>query len=323
LIGMGEGRRAGAEPERLRVAFAGGAGTVGSTAAFRVAQLGVASEILLLDTRQNMVESHVMDLEQAAATLGTTRVAAAGWDDLHSCDVVVLSASLPERNVSSRDEYLGGNAAIVAEAARRIGQTCPQAVVVVATNPVDVFTYLTAELGGLPARQVVGYSWNDSLRLRWAVAGVLGVPAAEVSAWVLGEHGEAQVPLFDRVRVGSRPVALSGEQRERAEAAVRGWFSRYQALQSGRTSGWTSAVGIGEVVSALAGVGADCLPCSAVLAGEYGLSGVSLGVPARLDGNGVREVVEFDLAQEDLERLHEAAAKVRASIDRALTLVGQ
>jgi malate dehydrogenase len=291
---------------------------VGSAAAFRVAEMGVASAVLLLDAREEMAKSHMMDLEQAVSTLSTTRIEAGGWEDLAGSDVVVLSASLPERNVVSRDEYLAGNLAIVLEAASHIRSACPEAVVVVATNPIDVFTFLLHEMGGLPAHRVLGYSWNDTLRLRWAVAGVLGVPAAQVSGLVIGEHGEAQVPLFDRVTVGGEPVELTSEQRRRAEEAVHGWFVTYQALLSGRTSGWTSAVGLGEVLSALADGGGEPLPCSAVLRGEYGLSGVSLGVPVRLDPNGVREVIELKLLADDRERLHQAAAKVRAAIDWAL-----
>ena len=258
-----------------------------------------------------------MDLEQAASELGSATVSAGTWADLAGCGIVVLSASLPERNVSSRDEYLRGNVAIVRAAAAHLAAECPDAVVIVATNPVDVFTTVLARLGGRPVRSVLGYSWNDTLRMRWAVARVLREPVAEIGAMVIGEHGDMQVPLFDRVTLRGNPVALSLEQEREAEEAVRSWFATYQGLQSGRTSGWTSAVGIAKLVEAIACGSADTVPVSAFLEGEYGVSGISLGVPARLGPGGVEEVVELTLRPGQMEAFRAAATKVERLVDEA------
>ncbi|MHB8868152.1 MAG: malate dehydrogenase, partial [Thermoleophilia bacterium] len=270
----------------VRIGIIGGGGTVGSAAAFRLAALGVADEIVLIDVLEHMATSHAMDLEQAAAELGSTVVTAGTWADLRGCAVVVLSASLPERNVASRDEYLMGNVAIVREAAAHLAAECADAVVVVATNPVDVFTTVLARGAEPSARRFLGYSWNDTLRLRWAVARVLGERVTDVGGMVIGEHGEMQVPLFDRVTLRGSVIVLTPEQERAAEDAVRTWFSTYQALQSGRTSGWTSAVGIAKLVEAIVHGHAEPVPCSAFLKGEYGVSGVSLGVPALLGSDG-------------------------------------
>ncbi|MCZ7664542.1 MAG: malate dehydrogenase [Thermoleophilia bacterium] len=297
------------------MAIIGGGGTVGSSAAFRLAGLGVASEIVLIDARENMARSHAMDLEQAAAELGPTYVRAGTWEDLRDCGVVVLSASLPERNVASRDEYLTGNLGIVREAAGYLAAHCPRAVVIVATNPVDVFTAALARLTGMDERRFLGYSWNDTLRFRWAVARTLGEAVADVGGLVLGEHGEMQVPLFDRITVRSRPVELTQEQQREVEISTRSWFSTYQGLQSGRTSGWTSAVGIARIVEAVTTGRGDPLPGSAVLEGEYGVSGVSLGVPVRLGPGGVAEIIELELTPSQLASFQAAADKVRSLLD--------
>jgi malate dehydrogenase len=333
-----------------KVAFIGGAGTVGSSAAFRLATLDIASEIVLIDARPNVAMSHVLDLEQAVAEISGTRIVGGDWADVAGCDIVVLSASLPERNVASRDEYLAGNLDIVRKVAGHLA-ACPEAVVIVATNPVDVFTFLLARLaGGAPGR-FVGYSYNDTLRFRWALARTYDVTVADVDALVLGEHGDMQVPLFDRVSVKGAPVRLAEQQRQEVEAATRAWFSNYQSLGAGRTSGWTSAIGIGRLVAALAdragstggegaagdpaaaatavgdpartaNAGGGLLPCSAVLHGEYGLSEVSLGVPVVLGPGGIRQIVEFPLTPLEWGRLHAAAEKVRGLIDRASGLLG-
>lgn len=310
------------KPARPKVTIIGGAGTVGSSAAFRLATLEVGSEIVLIDARDNLVKSHAMDLEQAAAELGSTEVRFGSWEDLPGSSIVVLSASLPERKVASRDEYLMGNLAIVQEAAGNIARRCPEAAVLVATDPVDVFTAALPRLTGMDARQFFGYSWNDTLRFRWAVARTLGLPLSEVDGMVIGEHGELQVPLFDRVVVRSQPIELSEDERRQVEGATRSWFSTYQELQSGRTSGWTSAVGIGKVLQAFTSSTTNPVPGSVMLKGEYGVSGVSLGVPARLGAGGVEEVVELALTEEQTASFRAAAEKVGAMLDSVLQASG-
>jgi len=325
---------------RPKVAFIGGAGTVGSSAAFRLATLDIAREIVLVDARPNVAMSHVMDLEQAVAEVSGSRIVGGDWADIAGSDIVVLSASLPERNVSSRDEYLAGNLEIVRTAAGHLA-ACPEAVIVVATNPVDVFTYVLARLAGGPPSRFVGYSYNDTLRFRWAVARMLNVVMADVDALVLGEHGDMQVPLFDLVTVKGASVVLTDRQRHGVEETTGTWFTTYQGLGAGRTSGWTSAMGIARLVAALAGgtsavqaagtvddparrataTGGHLLPCSAILRGEYGLSDVSLGVPVVLGPGGIRRIVELPLTSSERSRLHAAAEKVRGLIDRASGLL--
>ncbi len=299
-----------------RIGIIGGGGTVGSATAFRLAELGFAHEIVLVDIREHMARSHAMDLDQAAGELGPTAVRAGTWADLAGCGIVVLSASLPERNVASRDEYLLGNVAIVKEAATHLARECPDAVVVVATNPVDVFTTVLARLDKTAARRFLGYSWNDTLRLRWAVARVLGEPVADVDGIVIGEHGEMQVPLFDRVTLRGEAVVLTSQQERDAAEAIRSWFSTYQGLQSGRTSGWTSAVGIARLVQAIVHGHGEPQPCSAFLEGEYSVSGISLGVPARVGPGGVEAVVELPLSPAQAEAFEAAAKKVGSLVEQ-------
>ncbi len=312
----------------MKVTFIGGGGTVGSTAAFHTAALGRIDEVVLIDARDNVARAHAMDLELALADLDRpdadtpgrhdTIVRGGGWTDLAASDIVVLSASVPERNVASRDEYLAGNVAIVRESATHVARHCPDAVVVVATNPVDVFTGALPHWTGMPARHFLGFSRNDTVRLRWAIARALAVRSADVGALVLGEHGELQVPLFDRVTVQGRRVHLSPDQESAVASDIQTWFSSYQALESGRTSGWVSGVGLGEVVRALLAGADEPVPGSALLRGEYGLHGVSLGVPVRLGPEGVREVVQLPLTATQQTQLAAAAFKIKAATDAVL-----
>ena len=161
---------------------------------------------------------------------------------------------------------------------------------------------MAARLG---RQRVVGYTLNDSLRLRTSLAASLGVPVAEVEAWVLGEHGDRAVPIFSRVRVGGEPVSLDVDVRIAASEFVRGWYRRHVALDSGRSSTWASGAGIARMVAAIVTGSPDPWVASVLLDGEYGLSG-ALGVPVTLCPRGVARVLRWELAPDELAQLSAA-----------------
>jgi malate dehydrogenase len=131
---------------------------------------------------------------------------------------------------------------------------------------------------------------------------------------VIGEHGDGSVPLFQRVRVAGEPVALDAGQRRRAEDFLRGWYQRHVALDSGRTSTWTSGLGLARMVEAIrAGGGADPWPASVGLRGEYGIEGICLGVPVELGREGVHRILEWELTEAESASMQAAAATVRAA----------
>jgi malate dehydrogenase len=300
----------------MKVGIIGGAGTVGSSIAFYLATKNIVAEIVLLDVKENILRAHAMDLEQAISALNSTTIRVGGWEALQDCQIVVMAASVPERNAQSRVEYLEDNLNIVREVAGRIARYCPDAIVITATNPVDVFNYTLYALTGLPASQFIGFSRNDSLRLRWAIGQVLGVPATEVEAMVIGEHGEAQVPLFSRVTIKGKAVELNPSQKVEVEKRIKTWFTNYVSLNSGRSSGWTSAVTIGQIIEVIVNNSEEVLTCSAILDGQYGLAGISIGIPVVLGRSGITQIVELPLSQEEIIGLQAAAQKIRELIKR-------
>lgn len=299
----------------MKVGIIGGAGTLGSSIGFYLATQHIVEEIVLLDVKENILKAHVMDLEQAISALNPTRVSLGDWESLRSCNIVVMAASVPERNALSRVEYLADNLQIVQSVAGQLARYCPDAVVINATNPVDVFNYILCGLTGMPARQFIGFSGNDSLRFRWAIGKVLNVPATEVQALVIGEHGEAQVPLFSRITIKGKAVELNPGQQAEVNKLIKTWFTTYVSLNSGRSSGWTSAVTMGQIIEGIVSGREEVLACSAILNGQYGLSGVSIGVPVVLGLRGVTQVVELPLSQEEIIGLQAAAKKTRDLIN--------
>ena len=284
---------------------------MGSSLAFNLLVRPEPYDVALVDGQSGMAVSHEMDLQQVLATGATGSIEVVGAEDVAAADVVVLTAAAPLTVNESRMVYLRDNAEILGAVTGPIPPDWPGTLIVV-TNPVDpLCTWLQGRLG-LDRRRVLGYTANDSLRLRTAVGEQLGVASSRVEAWVIGEHGDACVPLLDRVRVDGEPVALTAEQAHAAEGFLRGWYVRHVALDSGRSSTWTSGLGIARMIAALLGPPSDePWPVSCVLAGEYGIDGVALTVPATLGNGGVERVLEWELAPSQAAGLSAGAGLVR------------
>jgi malate dehydrogenase len=293
----------------VKVTLVGGAGGVGASAAFNLLLRG-AHDLVLVDRNPAQVESHVLDLAEVLEQRPGGSVRAGDLDDVQDADVVVILAAAPLTVNTSRLSYLTVNALILDELA---GLLSPQSVTVVVTNPVDPLVQRLQERTGLLRTRLLGYVLNDSLRLRTGLARALGVRPGSVDAWVIGEHGDSGVPLLDRVRVDDALVHPTEEQAASAVDYLRTWYTRHVALDSGRSSTWTSGLGVARMVAAIVGDTGELWPASLVLDGEYGIAGTAVGVPVTLGRDGALEVHEWTLAPEDLAALHASAEVVRAA----------
>jgi malate/lactate dehydrogenase len=277
---------------------------VGSSLAFSLLLRPEPFDVVVIDRRPEKVASHVMDLEQVLALGGTRAVAAGAWDQLVAVDVLVGCAATALTANPARAVYLEANSTIVDAIAARLGGW--DGVVVMVTNPVDPLTARLARARS-DRRRVVGYTLNDSLRLRSAIADSLGVSVAAVDAWVLGEHGERAVPLFRRVRIDGQLVTLDPAQRATADEFVRTWYQRHVALDPHRSSTWTSGAGVAALVAAIVTGAEEPWVVSTLLDGEYGIFDAAVGVPVQLGPGGVESVLEWELAEPELAALRYAA----------------
>ncbi len=232
----------------VKVTLVGGAGGVGASVVFNLVLMRRDDEIVVVDNRPQMVTSHLMDLDQVLELSPGARVREGDADDARDADVVVLLSATPLTVGTSRLEYLAKNAAIADELVAPA-----DGVVVVVTNPVDPLVTRLQRRTGLDRRRILGYTINDSLRLRTGLAHALGVAPGSVDAWAIGEHGDLSVPLFDRVTVNGEPVRPTAEQAAAAEEYLRTWYVTHVALDSGRSSTWTSGLGVARMVAALDG----------------------------------------------------------------------
>jgi malate/lactate dehydrogenase len=294
----------------VKVTILGGAGGVGSSVAFNLLLGGGSHDVVLVDRREDAAAAHVLDLEQVLEQRPSSSVRVGGEDDVRDADVVVLATGAPLRPNVSRLVYLEEHAPVAARVAKLLGAGWP-GILVVVTNPVDPLCTFLQRRTGLDRRRVLGYTLNDSLRLRTGVARALGCAPGAVEAWVLGEHGDTSVPLWDRVRLDGKPVELGPEQRAAAEEFVRAWYVRSVTLDPGRSSTWTSGLGVARMVAALAEADVSVWPASVVLQGEYGIDGVSVGVPVTLGPGGAERIHEWELAPAELQGLRRSAEHVR------------
>ena len=300
----------------VRLGIIGGAGLLGTTAAFCAASEGLADEIILSDIKENLAKAHAADIEQAFCETGGAKLFVGGLDDLKTCDVIVNAAGIPEISASSRDVYLSGNMTVFRELAERIKRWGTAPVVINASNPVDVLNYSFYRLTGLPREKCIGFSRNDTLRFIWAASKETGIPAPRLDALVIGEHGDAQVPLFSQLKnnAAGQPISLGDVQKAEILRRVKNWFGDYQKLNSGRSSGWTSGVGICLLIKLILSESGEICPCSVIPDGEYGLRDLSIGLPVRLGKSGLREIVDLELSADERAQLSAAAEKIKRQI---------
>jgi malate dehydrogenase len=296
-----------------------GAGMVGSTTAVRLLDDGKAGSLVLVDVLDGLAKAVALDLCQSAPLRGHTIDIKGGSDygPTEGSDLVIITAGLPRKAGQSRSDLLATNAEIVSGVASGIAGRSPSAIVIVVSNPLDEMTTLTRQVTGFPSERVVGMAGVlDTARYRYFVAAELGVAPSAVEALVLGSHGETMVPLPRTTTVNGRPLSglLSAERIDALVERTRDGGAEIVAMLP-RGSAWMApSAAVADMVKAIAGDERRVISCCAYLRGEYGLTDVYLGVPARLGRKGVIEIVELPLTADELGLLRRAAETVRSRV---------
>ncbi len=296
-----------------------GAGKYGSTTVQRLAEADIAGEIVMTDIVEGLPQGLALDMNQSRPVLGyRTHVTGTNdYADTSGSDVVVITAGLPRKPGMSRMDLLEVNAKIVTDVTEQIVQHSPEAVIIVVTNPLDQMTTLAADVSGLPRSRVFGQAGIlDSARFASFIAEAAGVDILSVEAVTLGSHGETMVPAPTLCRVGDRPlteVLDPGTIDELVERTRNGGAEIVALLKTGSAYYAPSAAAARMVTAVLTDSG-EQMPVCAWTTGEYGVSDVYLGVPARLGAGGVTEIVEVDLTDEERQALVDAAAAVKEKV---------
>lgn len=296
-----------------------GAGNVGATAAQHIAERELARELILLDVAEGIPEGKALDLAQASPVdRFDTRVA--GTSDsgsLSDSDVVVVTAGLARKPGMTRDDLLTTNADIVGSVCQRVKETAPDAIVIVVTNPLDAMAYVALKVTEFSPARVVGMAGIlDSARFRYFIADELNVSVEDVTAFVLGGHGDSMVPLPRYSCVAGIPLSelLDEAVIERLVERTRNGGAEIVAHLKTGSAFYAPASAIAEMVAAIVRDKKRILPCAAWLTGQYGVHDLYMGVPVKLGASGVEEIIEIGLTPDERNAFHSSAEAVRSSV---------
>jgi malate dehydrogenase len=293
-----------------------GSGFVGATTTMRVAQKGLADEVVMVDIVEGLPQGLALDMNQSSPVERFEPVVRGTNDyaDTAGSDIVVITAGLPRQPGMSRMDLLGKNAAIMRDVAGRVRDASPEAVLIVVSNPLDEMTYLAAEVTGFPRDRVMGMAGTlDSARLRYFIAAELGVSPSTVEAMTLGSHGESMVPLPGHATVGGKPLRdLVDEQTlERLYQRTRDAGAEIVGFLKKGSAYYAPSASVAQMVNGIAGDTGEVLPACVWATGQYGIADVFVGLPATLGRGGVKEVVELELDEPEVRALRDAAEGIR------------
>ncbi len=311
--------------QSLRVAIIG-AGNVGRTLAQRIVEKDLA-DVVLLDVVEGLPQGIALDLMEAQGleyhnceVVGTNN-----YEETAGADLVVITAGRARTPGISRDDLLAINAKIVADVAEKAYKYSPNAIFMVITNPLDVMTYLTRKVTGLPPQRVMGMAGVlDSSRLQTFIAMELGISTANVTAMVLGGHGDLMVPLPNYCTVNGIPITelLDSPTIDRLiERTRKGGAEVVKLLKTGGAY-YAPASAAYIMIESILRNQSRLLPTAAYLQGEYGLNDIYIGVPCFLGCRGIKKILELKLSNAEQEALHISANSVRKNVHFALESVG-
>ena len=300
-----------------------GAGFYGSTTALRLAEYDIFETVVLTDILEGKPEGLALDMNQSRSIEGfetkivgaTTTADGAGYEATANSEVVVITAGLPRKPGMSRMDLIGVNAGIVRGVAENIAKHSPNAVIVVVSNPLDEMTALTQIASNFPKQRVIGQAGMlDTARFTNFVATELKVPVSSVKTLTLGSHGETMVPVPSRCTVNGKPLTdlLDSAKIEELVDRTRNGGAEVVALLKTGSAYYAPSAAAARMVKAIKEDSGAVMPVCAWVDGEYGITGVYLGVEAEIGRVGVRKVVETKLSESELSALKVAAEAVRS-----------
>lgn len=300
-----------------------GAGFYGSTTALRLAQYNIFDTVVLTDIVEGKSEGLALDMNQSRPIEGfetkvvgaTTTAEGAGYEATANSDVVVITAGLPRKPGMSRMDLIGVNAGIVRGVAENIAKHSPNAVIIVVSNPLDEMTALAQIATKFPHNRVMGQAGMlDTARFTNFVAEKLGVPVSSVKTLTLGSHGDTMVPVPSQCTVDGAPLSekLSKEEIDELVTRTRNGGAEVIAFLKTGSAYYAPSAAAARMAKAVIEDSGTVMPVCAWVEGEYGISGVYLGVEAEIGRTGIRKVVETKMSDSELAELKVAAEAVRA-----------
>ena len=296
-----------------------GAGNVGATTAQRLAERDYA-DVVLVDIVEGMPQGKALDLNEAGPVVGYEAhvVGTNSYEETAGSEIVVITSGLPRKPGMSRDDLLAKNKEIVGGVSQEVAERSPDAIVVVVTNPLDAMCHVALEATGFPRQRVIGMAGIlDSARFRTFLAWELGVSTADVTGFVLGGHGDTMVPVLSNTNVAGIPITQKIPSERLGEIVQRtrdGGAEVVKLLKSG-SAFYAPAAAVAEMCDAIVFDQKRVLPCAALCQGEFGIDNLFVGVPVKLGKDGVEEILEIELSDEEKSDLDASAGAVRELVE--------
>jgi malate dehydrogenase len=298
-----------------------GAGHVGATAAQGIARRHLAREVVMVDIVEGIPQGKGLDMYESAPIEGWDAriVGSNGYEASAGSDIVVVTAGLARKPGMSRDDLLKKNTEIVRDVSENIKATSPDAILIMVSNPLDIMAYVAKEATGFPRERVIGMAGVlDTARYRTFLSMEMDVSVEDIQALVLGGHGDSMVPVVSMTTVSGIPVTHF-IPRDRLEEIIertrKGGGEIVGHLKTG-SAYYAPGAASAQMAEAIVLDKKRILPCAAWLEGEYGLDGLFLGVPCKLGRNGLEEIIEVELTEEERAALHTSAAAVRDTMSK-------
>ncbi|KAB1197716.1 MULTISPECIES: malate dehydrogenase [Haloferax] len=295
-----------------KVSVIGAAGTVGAAAGYNLALRDVCDELVFVDIpkMEDKTVGQAADTNHGIAYDSNTVVTQGGYEDTAGSDVVVITAGIPRQPGQTRIDLAGDNAPIMDDIGSSLAEYNDDFVSITTSNPVDLLNRHLYETGDRDRHKVIGFGGRlDSARFRYVLSQRFDAPVKNVDATILGEHGDAQVPVFSKVRVDGNDPAFSADEKDEILGDLK--ESAMDVIERKGATQWGPATGVAHMVEAVLHDTGEVLPGSLVLDGEYGYEDTAFGVPVKLGSNGIEEVVEWDLDDYEADLMDDAAEKLR------------
>jgi malate dehydrogenase len=293
-----------------------GAGNVGATTAQRLAEKELAKLVVMVDVVEGVPQGKALDQWESAPIEGfDTRVRGTnGYEETAESDIVIITAGIARKPGMSRDDLLNTNAGIVKQVSEQIKRTSPNAIIIMVSNPLDVMAYVAKQVTGFPRERVLGMAGVlDTARFRSFLAEALDVSVEDIQAMVLGGHGDTMVPLISYTTVSGIPVTQLMDTKTLDAIVNRtrnGGAEIVKFLKTGSAYYAPSSASV-QMAEAIVRDKKRVLPCAAWLEGEYGMSGLFLGVPCKLGRKGLEQIIEVELTAQERIDLGKSAEAVR------------
>jgi malate dehydrogenase len=302
-----------------------GAGHVGATCSQLLAMKELAQEVVLVDIAEGIPQGKGLDQWESAPVEGfdSRIVGTQGYDDAADSEIFIVTAGIARKPGMSRDDLLKTNAGVIGSVSEEIRRVAPDSIVIMVTNPLDVMAQVALESTGFPRERVIGMAGVlDTARFRSFIALELDVSVEDIQALVLGGHGDTMVPLHSFTSVSGIPLShfLSDDRIEALVERTRKGGGEIVGYLKDGSAYYAPAAAAVQMAEAIVKNKRRILPCAAWLQGEYGLSDLYLGVPCLLGENGLEEIVEVDLSDDERAALEKSAEHVRATVDALQSL---